>query len=211
MLNTLKQLTKTTALLLTLAILFSLAALPLTAGAFDLNAWYKEQAGLMLDDIQELSKDNNYLSKTVAMPDAQNYIIQWRETMDEKVPVTYVFKAPTLTQVLKITGEGGLSGFIEGLGEVARKRMEDSAVMMLANYAGSVSSGGQNGAYALIAGSALNIGKMLEKPEGFENTVVVYEYDTFVVTVSFRDGGPAVSVNAAIALPAFLEKLQEIQ
>lgn len=211
MLNTLKRLTKTTALLLALAMILSLAALPLAAKAFDLNAWYKEQAGLMLDDIQELARDNNYLSKTVAMPDAQNYIIQWRETMDGTNPVTHVFKAPTLKQVLKAAGEGGLSGFVEGLGEVARRRMEDSAVMVLMNYAGSVSSGDQNGAYAMVAGSALNVGKMLEKPEGFENTVVVYEYDTFVVTVSFRDGGPAVSVSAAIAMPAFLEKLQEIQ
>lgn len=211
MLNTLKRLTKTTALLLTLAMIFSLAALPLTAGAFDLNTWYKEQAGLMLDDIQELARDTNYLSKTVTMPDASNYINQWRETMDGTNPVTHVFKAPTLKQVLKAAGEGGFSGFVEGLGEVARRRVEDSAVMMLANYAGSVSSGGQNGAYAMIAGSALNIGAMLEKPEDFENTVVVYEYDTFVVMVSFHDGGPAVSVNAAIAQPAFLEKLQEIE
>lgn len=210
MFNTSNPFTRAAARLLAVVMVFSLTLLPLTAAAAP-DTWYKEQAGTLLDNMQQLAGDANYLSMSASMPEARAIVTQWQEGMAGQEPTVHLFKAPTLEQVMSIAGEGGIFSTMRGMGDIARKRMEEAAVMLLMNYVSSISSSGQASAYMMIASNALTTGAMLEKPEGFEDTVVVYAYDDFVVVVAFRDGGPAVTANTAVTSPAFLEKLQSIQ
>lgn len=211
MFNVTNRFTKAAACLLAVVMVVLGAAQPLQAVAETPDAWYKEQAGMMLSNVRQLASDTNYISMAAGVPEAQTYMTQWLQAMTDQEPIVHLFKAPTLEQVMSIAGEGGIFSTMRGMGDIARKRMEEAAVMLLMNYVSSISSSGQASAYMMIASNALTTGAMLEKPEGFEDTVVVYAYDDFVVVVAFRDGGPAVTANTAVTSPAFLEKLQSIQ
>ena len=197
------------AVLTALILLLSVAFLPAVAAGQD--SWYKQQAEPLLQEMRELMEDTNYIQVVASMPEAGAAVAAWRTAMNEQESTVHLYKMPTLEQTMAIADDGGLFGTIRGMGEAARRRMENMSFVLLLNYVTSLGTPGNSMAGMMLAGNAVSVNALVEAPEQFENTVVVYEYDTFLVLVAFRHEDAAVSVQTYVSSPLLLEKLREIK
>lgn len=197
--------------LLSVAISMLLVAAPLAGSATANDQWYKEQAQPMLKEMQALMQDSNYIKMSAAMMEAGTAIAAWQQAMDAQTPTVHLFRAPTLQQAMRVAGDDSVFSAMRGMGDAARKRMEDMAVVLLLNYVTSQGTLGQSMAGMMVAGNAVSVSKLIELPQQFEDTVVAYEYDTFVVLVSFKHADVAVSAQSFVSSPLMLEKLREAQ
>lgn len=196
------------ALITALLMLFTMTALP---AALAEDSWYKDQAKPLLKEMQELMLDTNYTQMVGGIQEASAAFVTWRQAMDEQEPTVHLFKAPTLENTMRLADNGSLFGIVRGMGETARKRLDGMSFVLLLNYITSLGTQGQSLAGMMVAGNAVSVSNLLEMPEQFEDTVVVYEYDTFVVPVLFKHEGAAVTVQTFVSSPALLEKLREIK
>lgn len=190
--------------MMTTALLFMM---PLMTHAATADQWYKDHAKRMLEQMQVLLDDAAYMKTYASMPEAQTLASQWHTALLERQPAVHLFPTPTLEQVLRLAGEGAMLASVRGMGEVARKRMEEVAVGLLHNLVLSQNQS-EAGVGMMIAGNALTLSDLAEVPADFENTLLLYEYDTFVIVVSFVDRGQAVLISTLISSPAYLETLQ---
>jgi hypothetical protein len=86
--------------------------------------------------------------------------------------------------------------------------MEALSFSMLLNH---LASAADSSIGALVAANALASSTLVEKPEGFAETVLVYEYDDLAVAVAFLDAQLAVSVQTYVSRPALLDMLGHMQ
>ena len=199
---------RTRALALLMAVL--LVSMPVWSYAASSDQWYKDHAKRMLDKTQELLNDTAYMKTYAGLPEAQALAAQWRTALEEAKPVVHLFPAPTLEEALRLTGDSAMLALARGMGDVARERLEGMSVWLLHNHVFSTEQS-ETGIGLMVAGNALTLSELAQVPEGFENTLLVYEYDTFVLVVSFVDRGPAILISTLVTSPAFLERLQGLQ
>lgn len=196
---------RTRVLSLLMAVL--LVALPVWSHAALSDQWYKDHAKRMVDQMEDLLNDAAYMTAFVSMPQAQETAGKWRTALLEQQPTLHLFPTPILEQSLRLTEQGAMIAMVRGMGDVARKRLEDMSLWLVHNHVLSHQQD-ENSMGIMIAGNALTLGEYAQVPEGFENTLVVYDYGTFVIVVTFADRGPGVLINTLVSSPALLEKLQ---
>lgn len=193
----------TLALMLMLGL--SLSSLAEAQAPQSLEDWAKEECAALLEDMKTVMEDENYLAMVSGPDNMKELLSSWREQMAAKDPEPRTYPMPDIETVISAQPETVDIGRYHSLSDAAKRRVQMAIPQILANMA---TAGDAN---VIIASSFVNTLGIAQAPEGFEEMVMIYEYQDVAAMMSFMEREGYVFVQATMVPLKITEMLSNME
>lgn len=170
-----------------------------------LVAWAKEQAAPLMQSMQELMADENYLSLAGGAMNIRETLTGWRTLMAAGKPVLRVYDMPDAAAILRSQGGAAYVSQYLGLGAAAKRHVQMALPQMISSLAAS-----EGQAAAFIAASVVSESDMLARPDGFRPLLLIYAYEDMALMVSFVEKRDSVLAQSTFTSPKVIDILDKL-